>query len=285
MTRYAPQWLQQGSYAASVDRRLISALRPGLWVSGCAVSVASAMTVNVAAGQVVVPTANNTGSVLCSSDAVEPVTLTTAPGAGTNRYDVITCQARGNDLDGGANNDFVFTMVTGTAAASPTVPAVPNNAVALANVYVPGGSASVTAGNIADRRWLWTPGQVISAMTPRTTDFGFTGTGNSAPIGTVSCYAPGGRRVRLECHFSGANSAQINDMSYIIFQESGANIKTCKMNYNANFQSNGGSAVLSLTPTAGAHTYTLLCAGGSAQNFNLQASPVSPLTFELIDAG
>src|SRR5262252_4546785 len=120
MTRYTPLWEQAGSYAAAVDRRLLGALWPAAAVTGCAVTVSSGMTVNVAAGQVSVPTANSTGSVLCSSDAVEPVTLAAAPGAGTNRYDVVICQARGNDLDGGANNDFIFTTVTGTAAASPT---------------------------------------------------------------------------------------------------------------------------------------------------------------------
>lgn len=121
-------------------------------MSGCAVTVSSGMTVNVAAGQVAVPTQNNSGTTLCTSDATEQVTLAAAPGSGTNRYDLVVCQPRGQDLDGGANNDFIFTNVTGTAAATPAVPAVPPGAVALAQIYVPGGSASVTAGNITDRR-------------------------------------------------------------------------------------------------------------------------------------
>lgn len=154
MTRYTPQWLQQGTYAASVDRRLIGFVFPTGAVAGCKVSVASGMTVNIAAGQVAVPTQNNTGATLCSSDATEQVALTAAPAAGQNRYDVIVCQPRGNDLDGGGNNDFVFTVVTGTAAASPTVPTVPAGQYALAQIYVPGGSASVTTGNITDRRNL-----------------------------------------------------------------------------------------------------------------------------------
>jgi hypothetical protein len=152
MTRYTPQWLQQGTYAASVDRRLIGALWPAAAVSGCAVTAGSGMTVNVAAGQVAVPSQNNTGSTLCSSDAVEQVTLTAAPASGSNRYDLVVCHPRGNDLDGGANNDFVFEVVTGTAAASPSPPPVPAGQAALAQIYVPGGSASVTAGNITDRR-------------------------------------------------------------------------------------------------------------------------------------
>jgi hypothetical protein len=101
-----------------------------------------------------VPTQNNTGSTLSTTDATETVTLAAAPGSGSNRYDLIICQPRGNDLDGGANNDFQFQSVTGTAATTPTVPAVPAGALALAQVYVPGGSASVTAGNITDLRLL-----------------------------------------------------------------------------------------------------------------------------------
>src|SRR2546430_166712 len=107
MTRYTPQWLQAGSYAASVDRRLLGALWPSPASTGCAVTVSAGMTVNIAPGQAAVPSQNITGSTPCSSYAVEQVTLSSAPGAGTNRYDLIICRPRGNDLDGGANTDFI----------------------------------------------------------------------------------------------------------------------------------------------------------------------------------
>jgi hypothetical protein len=110
------------------------------------------MTVNIAPGRVAIPTANNTGTLLCASDAVETVTLPTAPASGSNRIDGIICQARGNDVDGGANNDFIFTFVSSTVSATPPNPVVPANAVLLATVYVPGGSASVTAPNLYDVR-------------------------------------------------------------------------------------------------------------------------------------
>ena len=152
MTRYAPQWLQSGSYSASQDRRLIAALWPAAASSGCQVQASSGMQVGILAGQVAVPSQNNTGTTLCTSDAAEVVTLTAAPASGVNRIDLVTCHPRGADLDGGANNDFIFDFVTGTAAATPTVPATPAGQVALANIYVPGGSAAVTAGNITDVR-------------------------------------------------------------------------------------------------------------------------------------
>ena len=74
MTRHTPLWEQSGSYAASDDRGLLSALWPGPAVTGCAVlPPASGMTVTVDPGYAAVPSANGTGTVLCHSDAVETV--------------------------------------------------------------------------------------------------------------------------------------------------------------------------------------------------------------------
>jgi hypothetical protein len=150
MTRYTPQWLQAGSYPASVDRRLVAAL----WTpaaQGCIVTPASAMTVNVSAGVCAVPTQNGTGSTLCTSDAVEQVTLTAANGSNP-RIDLVTCHPRANELDGGGNTDFIFDFVTGVPAASPVAPSTPAGQLAVAQILVPTGSAAVTAANITDIR-------------------------------------------------------------------------------------------------------------------------------------
>jgi hypothetical protein len=175
MTRYAPLWEQANTYAASLDRRAIAALAGGAYplVSGCAVTVAAGtMNMNIAAGSVIVPSQNNTGSTLCVSDAVETVTSPTAPASGTNRIDVVVCQARGNDLDGGTNNDWLFQVVAGTPAASPTVPATPAGAVAIAQITVIGGAASLAAGNLLDRRILqpWGAPWGVVDLVPVTTN-------------------------------------------------------------------------------------------------------------------
>lgn len=152
MTRFTPQWLQSGSYAASQDRRLIGALWPTAASSGCQVSAGSGMTVYVAAGTVAVPTQNGTGTTLCTSDALEQINIAAAPGSGQNRIDLVICRPRGNDLDGGANNDFIFDSIQGVVAASPAVPATPAGTTALAQVYVGGGVAAIGGGNITDVR-------------------------------------------------------------------------------------------------------------------------------------
>jgi len=152
VTRFAPLWLQAQSYAAGVDRRLIGALWPAARSTGGAVTASTGMSVQAAAGSVAVPAANGTGSALCVWDAPETVNLTPSPPSGSNRIDTIICQSRGQDLDGGANDDFLITAVAGTAATTPVAPTVPAGAVALADVYVGGGVASIVAGNITDRR-------------------------------------------------------------------------------------------------------------------------------------
>jgi hypothetical protein len=91
---------------------------------------------------------------LCTSDAIETVTLAPAPPANTDRVDLVVCHPRSVDLDGSSSQeDFIFEVVAGAEGAPPGVaPAVPAGTVALAQVHVVGGSATIAAGNITDRR-------------------------------------------------------------------------------------------------------------------------------------
>lgn len=153
MTRYTPLWVQQGNYAAQVDRGLINAIWPvQSYVSNMKPSPGGApMIVNVATGKAVV-FINIIGSVLCYSNALEAVVLTAAH-ATLDRIDLVVVQVRANDLDGGTNNDWVVQAVAGTPAASPVAPAVPAYAVAIAQVLIPAGfSALIPAANITDIR-------------------------------------------------------------------------------------------------------------------------------------
>ena len=235
MTRYAPQWLQAGSYPASLDRRLVGALWPVAASTGCAVTPGAAMSANVASGQVAVPTQNNSGSTLCSSDATENVVLAAAPGT-NSRIDLIVCQPRGNDLDGGANNDFIFTAVTGTVAASPVAPAAPAGSAALAQVLVTTGMASVPAGNITDLRpggLNVGPGSVNRAAVRayRTAAFTFPATANqlatliydtkvfdqanayNASTGVYTCPVTGLYLIRASWSLAGVSASTLNVIS------------------------------------------------------------------------
>jgi hypothetical protein len=159
VTRYTPLWLQSGSYPAGVDRRLIDALWPSRGAgsasasNGAAVTkVAGTMTVSIAPGAIVVPTANGTGAVLCVWDTAEVVTFAPAPGSGLQRFDSLILQPRGNDLDGGTNNDFVFSAVTGSPASSPVWPALPPGCATFAGMVIPGGVASLDTASLLDIR-------------------------------------------------------------------------------------------------------------------------------------
>jgi hypothetical protein len=250
--------LQAGTYSASVDRRLLGALWPAAAVSGCAVTVASGMTVNIAAGIVAVPTGNSTGSMLCTTDAVEQVTLAAAPASGSNRYDLVVCQARGNDVDGGANNDFIFANVTGTAAASPTVPAVPANAVALAQIYVPGASASVTAGNITDTRILTIPpvGRHTLGYAQATASQGSITTGSDLTGLTVTFSTAGGRRVKLSGQIV-AQSTAAGDYARLDTTDGAGTILQNLQTYMPGTAAVGMVSSVCLTPAAGIVTYKL----------------------------
>jgi hypothetical protein len=188
MTRYAPLWLQDETYPASVDRRLLGALWPGGGANGCAVSSAgSGMMLEVAPGSVAVPSSNNTGSVVCHSDAVENLTLDPAVHPpNQERCDLIICQARGADLDGGTDNDFVFAFVTGVPYAPPfdavrDTPATPPGALALARANVVGGSAAIAPANITDVR----PGAL--AVPPAWSQMGTPTVGVSPPVPPRLC--------------------------------------------------------------------------------------------------
>src|SRR5579862_4869592 len=135
MTRFAPLWLQAGSFAGSMDRALIGALWPAGASTGMATTVAGGMNLSIAPGTAVVPTQNNTGSTLCRSDAAEAVTV--SPASTNPRIDVLTVHPRGNDLDSGSNTDWIFDLVVGTPAASPTVPAVPAGQLAIYQITIP----------------------------------------------------------------------------------------------------------------------------------------------------
>jgi len=248
MTRFTPQWLQSGSYAASVDRRLIGALWPAPASAGCLVQASTGMVVNVNPGQVAVPTQNSTGATLCSSDASEAVTVTAAPPSGQNRIDLIICRPRGNDLDGGANTDFIFDVVTGTPAASPAVPATPAGTVALAQISVAGGAASIVAGNITDVRPgnlaiaaipLWIPrGMLLNVQGPSST------LNNPTTVLSGSVNMIAGRSYRVSGSLMVATTA-VSTLRFSVNVGAGGTQfpSTALILWNANVTGNGGQTV------------------------------------------
>jgi hypothetical protein len=126
------------------------------------------MNVSIPPGTEAVPLQAGQGAALCTWDAAEVVTLAAAPPSGQSRIDLIVCQVRDNQIDGGANNDFVFAAVTGVPAASnPAVPATPANAYVLTNATVPGAVANLNTATLKDMRALLNARDVLHAEVAR----------------------------------------------------------------------------------------------------------------------
>lgn len=160
-----PSYGQAGSYSAQQDRllingdsrsagvRTITAPSGGALTGDLAVTVsATASCVNVAAGDVWIDGGSGQGLYYAYNDA----SLTSAAFAScpTNtRIDLVVVQVTDTGL---AAPSVSLLIVQGTAAASPTVPAVPAKATPLAQVLIQNGFVSgttaVLAANITDRR-------------------------------------------------------------------------------------------------------------------------------------
>ena len=201
MAHDPPLYEQALSYPAQVDRRaLLGSIWPGGGgAGGKPTAVANTMGVSIAPGWLAVPLVSGQGSAVCRWDAAEVVTLAAAPASGNQRWDLVVCQVRDPDLDGGANGDFVLTPVTGVpAAASPVVPATPPNAALISMHLITGGQANLNAATLWDRRPL---GHVeLSAGAAYTINAGWSGVqlntvdagaGWNPAFSTYTCPMPG----------------------------------------------------------------------------------------------
>jgi hypothetical protein len=193
------------------------------------------MTVSVAPGTAAVPLATGQGSALCKWDAPEVVTIAAAPGSGQSRVDLIVAQVRDPDLDGGQNNDFIITAVTGTPAArgvervelygdaptrpdlkpddparpaqrpvgpfAPVAPTPPANALVLYQITVPGAAANLNGATLRDARGRGVdgPGGVLAggylALTGDSNVFGQAQTAITGLLLWVN--TPPGRRIQV----------------------------------------------------------------------------------------
>lgn len=176
MSVETPPWaLQAGSHPARTTRNMLAALMSApvqAETAGISLSAGGAhgvclpgdlvvtqngtpnMSVNVAAGRALVRSTEagslGAGVYTFLNDGV--VNLTIAAADATNpRRDLVVAQIRDAEYSGGSNDARLF-VVTGTPAASPVDPAVPNSCVVLARVAVAALASSITNANITDLR-------------------------------------------------------------------------------------------------------------------------------------
>jgi hypothetical protein len=173
MTLFRPLITQPSTgtytYTAAEWRSLINAIVP---VDGVTLKTdlqvtqrgaGANMTVDVAAGQCAVTGTSvaNQGTYICVADTLTNVAVAAAPGSGT-RIDLVVAHVLDDQNDGSGFAQWTPQVCTGTVGAG--VPTVPNTffqtSLALAQITVAAGTASITNAMIKDVRVLNTLGDV-----------------------------------------------------------------------------------------------------------------------------
>lgn len=130
---------------------------PGLGAMGVAVSSGLSVTVNAGYCCVPSPTAGNGGYIFgCLQQ--QSLTLAAADPSFT-RIDLIIARV----YDTGDSSGFCdIEVVTGTPSGTPSAPALPSTAIALATVEVTGGAVALSSGAVTDQRsYVVAPGGVL----------------------------------------------------------------------------------------------------------------------------
>lgn len=155
--RTPPSWLQNGSHTAENDRLSMQALYATTGIIGASSLAVTQngtpnMSVNIASGwaAIVGTYQSNMGVYTVYNDATANNAIATA-NPSLPRIDLV-CLTVSDAFYSGSTNTVAVNVVTGTAAASPTVPATPANSIALAQIAVGAAVTSILTANITDLR-------------------------------------------------------------------------------------------------------------------------------------
>lgn len=156
--RTPPLYLQAGSHTAENDRLGLQGIIGTQGVGGgtsemqVTQSGTPGMSVVVAAGWawVLGTTSSTQGIYSTYNDASTTLSVTTA-NPSLPRIDRVCVTVR-DAAYSGASNDVILQVVAGTAAASPSAPAVPASSLSLATIAVAAGATSISNANITDGR-------------------------------------------------------------------------------------------------------------------------------------
>ena len=155
--RTPPSWLQNGSHPAENDRLSMQALYATTGIIGSSSLAVTQngtpnMSVNIATGwaAIVGTYQANMGVYTAYNDAVVNAAIATSNPT-LPRIDLV-CLTVSDSYYTGATNTVAVNVVTGTAAASPAVPATPTNSIVLAQIAVAATTTAIVTANITDSR-------------------------------------------------------------------------------------------------------------------------------------
>ena len=193
MTIRTPVWIQTGGETAEDARRATQAAwgNPGI-ITATDLAVTQHgtpdMSVDVAAGQVILPGTSATGQGYYVVENTATLTLPVSASDPTNaRVDLVVAAVQDSQYSG-LSNAAVIQVVTGTPAPAPVEQPVPANAWVLATIAVPADASSITNANITDQR-TQRAGQYGLAA-PRNTARGVLAKYNSAGSGASASTSP-----------------------------------------------------------------------------------------------
>lgn len=167
-----PVFLQAGSHPAEDVRRLFTTLTgdsEGVLSSAdllVSQSDTPAMSVKVSGGRAFILGDFTTYQGTYFVENRGDTTLTIAASDPVNdRIDLVVARVY-DSVYSGSSNEWALEVITGTPAASPTVPATPNSAIPLAQVSVGNGVSSITTAVITDLRdYAYLRGGTLSVFT------------------------------------------------------------------------------------------------------------------------
>lgn len=186
-----PSWLQAGSYPAQYDRIVQQALYATTGIIGSSSLAVTAnspagMSVRIASGwaAIIGTTQAGMGCYTVYNDATVVQTITTANPTNP-RIDLVVATVR-DAYYSGAYNDVIFQVIAGTPAGSPVAPALPDNSISLAQVYVGAAVTQINTGNITDTRTSVTTNLPVGDLTEVQGGTGITVTNGTGPIPSVA---------------------------------------------------------------------------------------------------
>lgn len=167
MTQLNPNWIQASTYSARLDRQVVKAMYTEGVISGMQVAQRGAganMSVDIPVGVGVVygDDQADQGAYLLTCTVLENVVIAAAPGSNSRR-DLVYWRVNDPNAGGPAGSNSAFGVVTGTAAASPTLPALPTSAIPLAEVLVTAGDVTVVTAKITTLR---VPAYTLTGIPP-----------------------------------------------------------------------------------------------------------------------
>ncbi|MEM9465300.1 MAG: hypothetical protein AAGA90_07990 [Actinomycetota bacterium] len=171
MTATAKVHLQNAGANADEVRRLIGALTndaSGVFSAADLLVTERAgtpgMVVDVAAGRALIPgtEASTQGTYFMEESGTSPSVEASDP---TNpRVDLVVARVQ-DSIYAGIVDDMTVEILTGTPAASPSEPVIPDNAIVLARIDVAANATEILDADITDRRDVFDPGYVLLKYT------------------------------------------------------------------------------------------------------------------------